>query len=200
VAESLPYPNLPKEVMTVLTFDSLESSLEKDAKLFIEEEDDLGETIDLPIEEVPAQPPVELKPLPTGFRYAFLNGDKNTPVIISDKVSDEETSKLFSILEKHRLVFGYSLQDLKGISPTLCTHRIPIDPVSTPSCEPQCRLNNAMWEVMKKEVLKLLRARIFYTVPHSDWVSPVQVVPNKGGLMVIENNKNKLIPQCAITG
>ena len=52
VAESLPHLDLPKEVMSVLPFDSPESSLEKDAKLFIEEEDDLGETIDLPIEEV----------------------------------------------------------------------------------------------------------------------------------------------------
>jgi hypothetical protein len=111
--------------------------LEKDAKLFIEEEDDLGETIDLPTDEVPTPPPVELKPLPVGLRYAFLNGDKNTPIIISDKLSDEETSKLIAILEKHRSVFGYSLQDLKGISPTLCTHRIRIDPASTPSHEPQ---------------------------------------------------------------
>ena len=72
---------------------------------FIEEEDDLGETIDLPIEEVPAWPPVKLKPLPASLRYAFLNGDKETPVIISDKLSNEETSKLIAILEKHRLVF-----------------------------------------------------------------------------------------------
>ena len=48
MAESLPHLNLPKEVMSVLPFDSPESSLEKDAKLFVEEEDDLGETIDLP--------------------------------------------------------------------------------------------------------------------------------------------------------
>jgi hypothetical protein len=89
--------------MSVLPFESPKSSLEKDAKLFIEEEDDLGETIDLPIEEVPTQPLVELKPLPTSLRYAFLNGDKNTPVIISDKLSDEETSKLIAILEKHSL-------------------------------------------------------------------------------------------------
>jgi hypothetical protein len=169
MVESLPHLDLPKEVMSVLPFDSPESSLEKDAKLFIEEEDDLGETIDLPSEEVSAQPPVELKPMPTGLCYAFLNGNKNTPVIISDKLSDEETYKLIAILEKHRSVFGYSLQDLKGISPALCTHRIPIDPSSTPSREPQRRLNNAMWEVMKKEVLKLLHARIIYPVPHSDW-------------------------------
>ena len=154
--------------MLVLPFDSPESSLEKEAKLFIEEEDDLGETIGLPSEEVPTQPPVELKPLPAGLRYAFLNGDRETPVIISDKLSDEETSKLIAILEKHRSVFGYSLQDLKEISPTLCTHRIPIDPASTPSCEPQRRLNNAMREVMKKEVLKLLHAGIIYLIPHTD--------------------------------
>jgi hypothetical protein len=114
VVESLPYPDLPKEVMSVPSFDSPESSLEKDAKLFSEEEDDLGETMDLPTEEVPAQPLVKLKHLPTGLRHAFLNGDKNTLVIISAKLSDEEASKL-TILEKHRSVFGYSLQDLKGI-------------------------------------------------------------------------------------
>jgi hypothetical protein len=76
VAKSLPYPNLPKEVMLVLPFYSSESSLEKDAKLFIEEEEDLGETIELPTEEVSTQPLVELKPLPTGLRYAFLNDEK----------------------------------------------------------------------------------------------------------------------------
>jgi hypothetical protein len=52
-----------------------------------------------------------------------------------------------------------------------------------------------MREVVKKEVLKLLHAGIIYLVPHSDWVSPVQVVLKKGGMMVIENNKNELIPQ-----
>jgi hypothetical protein len=147
---------------------SPKSSLIKDAKLFIEEEDDLGETINLPTVEVLAPPPVELKPLLVGLRYAFLNGDMNTRIIISDMLSNKETSKLIAILEKHRLVFGYSLQDLKGISPTLSTHRIPIDPASTPSCEPQRRLNNMMQEVIKKEVLKLLHARIIYPIPHSN--------------------------------
>ena len=53
VAESLPYPKLPKEVMSVSPFESPESSLEKDAKLFIEQEDYLGETVKLPKEEAP---------------------------------------------------------------------------------------------------------------------------------------------------
>jgi hypothetical protein len=95
--------------MSVLPFDSLESSLEKDAKLFIEEEDDLGETIDLPTKEVLAQPLVALKTQPAGLRYAFLNDNKNTPIIISDNLSNEEMSKLIAIIEKHRSVFGYFL-------------------------------------------------------------------------------------------
>jgi hypothetical protein len=61
--------------MSVAPFESPELSLEKDTQLFIEEEDDLGETIELPKEEVPTRPPVELKPLPSGLRYVFLNGN-----------------------------------------------------------------------------------------------------------------------------
>jgi hypothetical protein len=186
---------MPTEVLSVAPFDSPESSLEKDAESFIEEKDYSDETIELSKEEAPTRPLVELKPLPAGLRYAFLNCDKETPVIISDKLNEQETAKLIAVLEKHRSVFGYSLQDFKGISPTLYTHRILIDPNSTPSQEPQRRLNNAMREVVKKEVLKLLHVRIIYPVPHSDWVSPVQVVPKKGGMTVVENSKNELIPQ-----
>ena len=53
---------------------------------------------------------------------------------------------------------------------------------------------------MKKEALKLLHTGIIYPIPYSDWVSPIQVVPKKGGMMVIENNKNELIPQRTVTG
>jgi hypothetical protein len=57
-----------------------------------------------------------------------------------------------------------------------------------------------MREVVKKEVLKLLHAEIIYPVPNSEWVSPVQVVPKKGGMTVVNNDKNELIPQCTVTG
>ena len=57
-----------------------------------------------------------------------------------------------------------------------------------------------MREVMKKEVLKFLHTEIIYPILHSTWVSPVQVVPKKEGMTVVENNKNELIPQQTITG
>jgi hypothetical protein len=146
------------------------------------------------------RPPIELKPLQPGLRYAFLHNDSKSPVIINDQLTQEETHRLITILEQHRSAFGYSLQDLKGISIALCTHRIRIDPDVLPSREPQRRLNNATREVVKKEVPKLLHAEIIYPVPHSEWVSPVQVVPKKGGMTVAKNERNELIPRRTVTG
>jgi hypothetical protein len=54
--------------------------------------------------------------------------------------------------------------------------------------------------VVKKEVLKLLKAIVIYPVSNSEWVSPVHVVPKKGGMAVIHNEKNELIPQQTVTG
>jgi hypothetical protein len=46
---------------------------------------------DLEQEINPKTPPIELKQLPPGLQYAFLNGDQESPVIISDKLSPKET-------------------------------------------------------------------------------------------------------------
>jgi hypothetical protein len=79
---------------------------------------------DLEQEVKPETSIVELKQLPPGLQYLFLIGDRETPVIISDKLSNNETGRLVATLEKYRSVIGYSLKDLKGISPSLCTHHI----------------------------------------------------------------------------
>jgi hypothetical protein len=86
------------------------------------------------------------------------------------------------------------------ISPSPCTHRIPMEQDHKPVCEHQRQLNNAMSEVVKKEVLKLLEGGVIYPIFDSEWVSPVQVVSKKGGMIVICNEKNELIPQRTVTG
>jgi hypothetical protein len=90
---------------------------------------------DLEQEAKPETSTVELKQLPLGLQYVFLNGDRETPVIISDKLSNNETGSLVATLEKYWSVIGYSLMDLKGISPSLCTHRIPMEQEHKPVCE-----------------------------------------------------------------
>jgi hypothetical protein len=81
--------------------------------------------LDLEQEAKPETSPIELKQLPPGLQYVFLNGDRETLVINSDKLSNDETRRLVATLEKYQIIIGYSLYDLKGISPSLCSHRIP---------------------------------------------------------------------------
>ncbi|GJT37122.1 reverse transcriptase domain-containing protein [Tanacetum coccineum] len=57
-----------------------------------------------------------------------------------------------------------------------------------------------MKEVMKKEIIKLLDAGIIYAIEDSPWVSPVHCVPKKGGMTVVTNEKNKLIPTRTLIG
>ena len=179
IVEPKPEQDPIKDVLMASLEDMAQSAL--DDEHFIQEEEELAEPIELDQMEVPPQPSIELKPLPYGLQYVFLNNNQETHVIISDKLSQEETHKLVVVLERHKSVIGYSLQDLIGISPTLCTHCIPIDPDSSPSREPQQRLNNAMREVVKKEVLKLLHAEIICPMPYSEWVSLSKFSQRKKG-------------------
>jgi hypothetical protein len=59
---------------------------------------------------------------------------------------------LLNLLKKHKKVIGYSINDLKGLSPTFCTHRIPMEDQCKPVVDHQMRLTHAMREVVKKEV------------------------------------------------
>jgi hypothetical protein len=154
---------------------------------------------DLEQEVKPETSPVELKQLPPRLQYVFLNSNRETPVINSDKLSNDETRRLVATLENYRSVNGYSLKDLKGISMSLCTHHIPMEQEHKHVHEHQQWLNNAMREVVKKEVLKLLKDGVIYPISDSEWASPVQVVPKKGGMTVIHNEKNELIPQRTVT-
>ncbi|GJS94205.1 reverse transcriptase domain-containing protein [Tanacetum coccineum] len=64
-----------------------------------------------------------------------------------------------------------------------------------PSVQPQRRVNPNIKEVVKKEVIKLLDAGLIYPISDSPWVSLVQVVPKKGWMTVVKNEKDELIPQ-----
>ena len=69
-----------------------------------------------------------------------------------------------------------------------------------PVVDHQRRLNPKMKEVVRKEILKLLEAGIIYPVADSQWVSHVHCVPKKGGITVVPNDKDELIPQRIVTG
>ncbi|XP_042410134.1 uncharacterized protein LOC121999533 [Zingiber officinale] len=145
-------------------------------------------------------PQVELKPLSPNLKYAFLGPDSTFPVIINASLTEMETQKLIKELRAHRKVIGYTIDNIKGISPSICMRKILLEEGYKNSIEHQRRLNPNLKEVVKKEVLKLLDVEIIYPISDSEWVSPVHVVPKRGGMMVIKNESNDLIPTRTVTG
>ena len=141
-----------------------------------------------------------LKELPSHLKYAYLEMPKNKPVIISARISNAEEQRLLEILRKHKESIAWSIEDLKGISPSICMHKILLEENTRPTVEDQRRLNPVMKEIVRKEVLKWLNAIFIYAISDSLRVSPVHVVPKKGGFTVIRNDRHELIPTRTVTG
>nr|GEU57292.1 reverse transcriptase domain-containing protein [Tanacetum cinerariifolium] len=68
-----------------------------------------------------------------------------------------------------------------------------------PVVQKQRRLNLNMQEVVKKEIVKLLDSGIIDPIADSAWVSPIHCVPKKGGITVITNENEKLVPTRTVT-
>ena len=69
----------------------------------------------LPLEEKP--PKLELKPLPSHLKYAFLGVEDTFLVIISSSLELDQEIKLLEILRTHKTTIGWTIADIKGIRP-----------------------------------------------------------------------------------
>ncbi|GJS00039.1 reverse transcriptase domain-containing protein [Tanacetum coccineum] len=145
-------------------------------------------------------PDLELKDLPPHLKYAFLEGIHKLPVIIAKDLKDEDKTALLKVLRSHKRAITWKMLDIKGIDPKFCTHKILMEDNVKPTVQHQRRVNPKIYEVIKKEVIKLLKAGLIYPIFDSPWVSPIHCVPKKGGITVIENDDNELIPTRLITG
>ena len=90
-----------------------------------------------------------LKELPKNLCYAFLGENDTKPVIISSALNENMETKLLEELKKNMEAFALSIEDIKGISPSVCMHKILMEE-HTPSIEHQRRLNPTMKKVVKK--------------------------------------------------
>ncbi|GJX26342.1 hypothetical protein Tco_0232638 [Tanacetum coccineum] len=113
----------------------------------------------------------ELKNLPQHLEYAYLHGAKSFPIIISSELSEKEKISLLQVLERRKGAITWKISDIKGISLSYCTHKILKEDDYKPVIQPQ-----------------------------SSWVSLIHVVPKKGGMTVVLNDNNELIPSRTVIG
>jgi hypothetical protein len=99
-----------------------------------------------PLPSVLQAPIQDLKPLPRYLKYVFLRDGGTLPVIISSKLSVLQEEKLVQVLKEHKTAIGWTIADIKGISPSTCMHRILLEEGAKPSRKPQRRLNPPMMD------------------------------------------------------
>ncbi|KAI5313264.1 hypothetical protein L3X38_042438 [Prunus dulcis] len=138
-------------------------------------------------------PKLELKPLPSHLKYAYLVEFETLPVIIASDLTPLEEEKLIRVLKEFKSAIGWSIADIKGISATMCMHRILLEEAAKPTREPQRRLTSHLKEVVRAEVLKLLDVGIIYPISDSKWVTAIHVVPKRIGITVVKNEHKELV-------
>ncbi|KAA3487123.1 Transposon Ty3-I Gag-Pol polyprotein [Gossypium australe] len=108
--------------------------------------------------------------------------------------------QLIEVLKKFKKTIGWTLVDIRGISPSFCMHKIILEEGEKDRINWKRRLNPIMKEVVQKDVIKWLDTRIIYPVLESSWVNPVQCVQKKGGIIIVENEHNELFLKRTVTG
>ncbi|GJV48982.1 hypothetical protein Tco_1439194 [Tanacetum coccineum] len=118
-------------------------------------------------------PKLKLKELPEHLEYAFLQENNQLQVVISSALSTVKKTRLLEVLKNHKGAIAWSIADIKGIDSSFCTHKILTEDVFKPNVPPQRRVNPNIKEV---------------------------VVPKKGGMAIVKNEKDELISQRTVTG
>ena len=113
------------------------------------------------------EPSLDLKALPSTLRYAFLDEEKAKPVIILSTLDINLEEKLLEVLRKNEEAIGWTLTDLKGLDPSLSTHRIFLEDESRLVRKAQRRRNLKVWEAVKEEILKWLNTENIYPISDS---------------------------------
>nr|GEU89618.1 reverse transcriptase domain-containing protein [Tanacetum cinerariifolium] len=119
------------------------------------------------IEEPPG---LELKDLPSHLEYAYLEGVDKLPVIIANDLKVDEKEAILKVLKSYKKAIAWKITDIKGIDPRFYTHKILMEQDYKPAVQSQRRVNQKIYEVIQKEVIKLLDA----VVP--DWNLPFELM------------------------
>ncbi|GJX62536.1 reverse transcriptase domain-containing protein, partial [Tanacetum coccineum] len=93
------------------------------------------------------------------------------------ELKDEEKAALFKVLKSHKWSITWKISDIKGIDPSFCTHKILMEDDFKPAVQHQRRVNPKIHEDFS-------------------WLR----MPKKGGMTVVENEDNELIPTRLVMG
>lgn len=125
-------------------------------------------------------------------------GTEPRKVWIATDLTPDEEELLMSTLKEYKDVFAWSYKDLKGVDPTICQHTIPMREDAKPSKQRPYTYNDNFGSKIEEEIDKLLAAEFIYEIKHTEWVSPIVVVPKKNGKLRVCVNLMKKVNAATI--
>ena len=148
------------------------------------------------------QQPMRQKPEEPGLSYDGPEDAKQVDIaepgteprkvwIATDLTPDEE-ELLISTLKEYKDIFAWSYKYLKGVDLAICQHTIPMREEAKPSKQQPYTYNDNFGSKIKEEIDKLLEAEFIYEIEHTEWVSPIVIVPKKNGKLRVCVNLKKV--------
>ena len=119
-------------------------------------------------------------------------------VKISKGLFEEERMKLIALLRDYNDVFAWSYQEILGLSPSLVTHKLKVDPKAKPVKQPPRKYRLDVEEKIKAKVNKLLKAGFIEEIECPSWLANIVPVKKKGGqirICVDFRDLNKTCPK-----
>ncbi|MCO5613438.1 hypothetical protein L7F22_067714 [Adiantum nelumboides] len=105
---------------------------------------------------------------------------------------EEEEKLLVATLKEYKDVFAWSYKDLKGVDPSICQHTIPLQSDAKPNRQRPYTYSEMFAKKIKEEIDKVKKVEFIYEIEHTDWVSPIVVVPKKNGKLRVCINLKKV--------
>jgi hypothetical protein len=110
-------------------------------------------------------------------------GTKDNPQCINLGLgcSEQENMSFVKLFKEFKDVFAWTYDDLKTFDPNIIQHTIPIKPQTQPFQQKLRKMHSKLEPTVKKELKKLLNAKIIFPVKHTQWVSNLVLVRKKSG-------------------
>ena len=137
------------------------------------------------------EPSEELKPV-------LLDDDPEHLAYIGSKLAEDLKNLLIHFLRQNKDVFAWKQADMRGIDPTVITHRLNVSPSLKPIKQKRRSFAPERQKAINKEVSKLLQEGAIREVEYPEWLANAVLVKKANGkwrLCIDFTNINKACPK-----
>ncbi|MCO5555452.1 hypothetical protein L7F22_008997 [Adiantum nelumboides] len=108
-------------------------------------------------------------------------GEESKPVFIAQDLTEVEEAMLKELLKEFKDIFAWTYHDMKGVPLSVVQHTIPMISTAKPVQQRPYPMNPKYAKIVQEELKKLIQCGFIYPIEHSEWVSPIVIVPKKNG-------------------